>query len=60
VVDAFTSNNVMVILDNHVSAAGLCCTESDGNGLWFNENYTTEDFISSWELLVDMFKGLLS
>ena len=29
----------MVILDNHVSRADWCCSETDGNGFWYNADY---------------------
>jgi endoglucanase len=34
VISALGAQGVMVILDNHVSKASWCCSESDGNG-WF-------------------------
>src|SRR5580704_15165033 len=36
VVDALAKAHIMVILDNHMSRADWCCSEKDGNGLWFN------------------------
>ncbi|KAL1956437.1 hypothetical protein VTO42DRAFT_7324 [Malbranchea cinnamomea] len=34
VVDALAAENVLVILDNHVSRASWCCSMTDGNGWW--------------------------
>lgn len=34
VIDELAANNVMVVLDNHVSHASWCCGGSDGNGWW--------------------------
>ncbi|KAI0707380.1 glycosyl hydrolase family 5 protein/cellulase [Earliella scabrosa] len=34
VIDELKAKNVMVVLDNHNSRAGWCCTGSDGNGWW--------------------------
>ena len=34
VIDELTANNLMIILDNHMSDANWCCSNSDGNGLW--------------------------
>ncbi|PGH28091.1 hypothetical protein AJ80_00349 [Polytolypa hystricis UAMH7299] len=34
VADALAAQNVLVILDNHVSRASWCCGNSDGNGWW--------------------------
>ena len=33
-IDELKAKNVMVVLDNHNSRAGWCCTGSDGNGWW--------------------------
>ncbi|KAI0793751.1 glycosyl hydrolase family 5 protein/cellulase [Fomes fomentarius] len=34
VIDELRNKNVMVVLDNHISHAGWCCSGSDGNGWW--------------------------
>ena len=34
VVNALGEKNVMVILDNHVSTPGWCCSNDDGNGFF--------------------------
>lgn len=38
-------NNIMVILDNHISKPGWCCSNSDGNG-FFGDKYFDPDL---WE-----------
>ena len=43
-VESLTKAGVAVILNNHISDAMWCCGEWDGNGLWYNENYTTEQW----------------
>jgi endoglucanase len=35
----------MVILNNHIGDAIWCCNLDDGNGLWYNKNYTTQDWL---------------
>lgn len=42
------------------SDGGWCCLPSDGNGLWFNRNYTEEVFFRHWELMVDRHKVFYS
>jgi len=34
VIEELRNRGIMVILDNHVSKAGWCCGNSDGNGWW--------------------------
>jgi len=29
----------MVILNNHTSKSQWCCSNNDGDGLWFNNEY---------------------
>lgn len=48
-IDALTDNNVMVILVNHVSKAGSCCTTTDGNGMWFNPEYPASKYFEAIE-----------
>lgn len=36
------NNNVMVILDNHISKPGWCCSNFDGNG-FFGDQYFNPD-----------------
>jgi len=40
-IKALTDANQMIILNNHISDAGWCCSPNDGNGLWHNPNYPT-------------------
>jgi endoglucanase len=49
VVDTLASNHLMVILDNHVSDAIWCCSNSDGNGLWYNGTYPETSWINDWQ-----------
>jgi endoglucanase len=36
VVDALGRYGLLVVLDNHVTRPGWCCSDSDGNGLWWS------------------------
>ncbi|TMW88565.1 hypothetical protein EJD97_018388 [Solanum chilense] len=42
VVSGLGNNNVMVILDNHISKPGWCCSNFDGNG-FFGDQYFNPD-----------------
>ncbi len=52
VIDALASAHIMVILDNHVSRADWCCSETDGNGLWYNAEYPETKWLADWETIV--------
>lgn len=41
-IKSLTERGVMVILNNHISDAMWCCDPSDGNGAWYNKNYTEQ------------------
>ena len=43
----------MVILNNHISDAMWCCNTDDGNGLWYNKNYSEDKF---FDALIDLTK----
>lgn len=36
VVAALANEGLLIILDNHMSNANWCCSDTDGNGLWYN------------------------
>lgn len=52
VIAALGHAHLMVILDNHVSRADWCCTETDGNGLWYNDEYPEEKWLADWQTIV--------
>ena len=39
-VESLTNAGVAVVLNNHISDAKWCCGNLDGNGIWFNDNYS--------------------
>ena len=55
-VKALTDNGVMVILNNHVSNAIWCCSTSDGNGLWYNPDYSERKWVSILEQMTTRYK----
>ncbi|KAI3641999.1 hypothetical protein MP228_011554 [Amoeboaphelidium protococcarum] len=55
VIEDLASEQVMVILDNHVSDPTWCCDPRDANGLWFNERYSAEDFERAWVLMAQRY-----
>ena len=57
VIDILTNKyRIMIILDNHVSQAGWCCSNNDGNGLWYTNQYSTSDWIRLWKVIVTRYK----
>jgi len=52
VIVALARSHIMVILDNHVSRADWCCSETDGNGLWFNGEYPEAKWLADWQTMV--------
>jgi endoglucanase len=57
VIQALSSEGLMVILDNHVSRADWCCGDKDGNGLWYNREYPESHWIADWQMLVQRYKA---
>jgi endoglucanase len=56
VIAALAQAHVMVILDNHVSRADWCCSETDGNGLWYNAEYPEMKWLDDWRTIVRRYR----
>lgn len=56
VIDALAQAHIMVVLDNHVSRADWCCTETDGNGLWYNAEYPESKWLADWQTIMRRYK----
>mmetsp|Transcript_65718 Transcript_65718/g.137377 ORF Transcript_65718/g.137377 Transcript_65718/m.137377 type:complete len:630 (+) Transcript_65718:81-1970(+) len=50
---ALDDEGVMVWLDMHMLDSDWCCNQNDGNGLWFNDNFSEDDYRQA---LVDLAK----
>lgn len=59
VIRDLASEQIMVVLDNHMSDAGWCCDPRDQNGLWFNERWSVEQYESAWVLMASRYKDQL-
>ncbi|GAA0151030.1 hypothetical protein LIER_09838 [Lithospermum erythrorhizon] len=57
VVDELGKNNVMVILDNHVSKPGWCCNKYDGNGFFGDQFFDPQEWIQGWKTAATRYKG---
>jgi endoglucanase len=56
VIAALARAHIMVVLDNHVSRADWCCNESDGNGLWYTDEYPEAKWLSDWQAMVRRYR----
>jgi endoglucanase len=48
-VRALTDEGLIVIPNCHLLTYGWCCSDTDGNGLWFNETWPAGKFMSTWQ-----------
>jgi endoglucanase len=55
VIAALAHQGLLVILDNHGSAADWCCAEDDGNGLWHTQAYPETSWIADWKGIVERY-----
>lgn len=55
VVAALSNAGIMVILDNHMSNAGWCCSTSDNNELWYNASYPQANWIADWQAMAQRY-----
>jgi len=56
VIGALARAHIMVILDNHVSRADWCCSETDGNGLWYNAEYPEANWLADWRTIARRYR----
>ncbi|RRT68253.1 hypothetical protein B296_00015671 [Ensete ventricosum] len=57
VVSNLADNNIMVILDNHISKPGWCCSNFDGNGFFGDKYLDAEEWIKGLRKMAAMFDG---
>jgi endoglucanase len=57
VVAALARQGLLVILDNHLSAAGWCCSDTDGNGLWYTTDYPESAWLADWAALARRYRS---
>ena len=51
VIEDLAAQQIMVVLDNHMSDAGWCCDPRDENGLWLNDRYPYHMYTHAWEIM---------
>jgi endoglucanase len=52
VIDALAFEGIVVILDDHTSDANWCCSDTDGDGLWYTPKYPEASWIADWRAIV--------
>lgn len=56
VIAALGRAHLMVILDNHMSRADWCCSDTDGNGLWYNAEYPEAKWLEDWRAMARRYR----
>jgi endoglucanase len=56
VISALARAHIMVILDNHMSRADWCCSETDDNGLWYNREYPEKNWLADWKAIATRYR----
>ncbi|XP_043723236.1 glycosyl hydrolase 5 family protein-like [Telopea speciosissima] len=57
VVSKLGENNVMVVLDNHLSKPGWCCSNWDGNGFFGDRYFNPKIWLKGLTAIATMFNG---
>ncbi|XP_060208312.1 glycosyl hydrolase 5 family protein-like [Lycium barbarum] len=58
VVASLGNNNVMVILDNHISKPGWCCSNFDGNGFFGDQYFNPDLWVQGLTKVATTFKNV--
>ncbi|KAF8040739.1 hypothetical protein BT93_B2845 [Corymbia citriodora subsp. variegata] len=58
VVSSLGDNGVMVILDNHLSKPGWCCSYNDGNGFFGDQYFDPDLWINGLTRMATLFNGV--
>jgi endoglucanase len=56
VIAALARAHILVVLDNHMSNADWCCSETDNNGLWYNQQYPETSWLADWQAIVRRYR----
>ncbi|CAJ1449668.1 unnamed protein product [Effrenium voratum] len=55
-VQALTDAGLVVILNNHVSHRGWCCSADDGEGLWYTKTFTEAQWLAHLGMLTRRYR----
>lgn len=54
VVKGIAAKNLMIVLDNHMSSPGWCCSDDDGNGFWEDRFFDPEEWLRGLQIVADL------
>lgn len=54
-VEKITAAGLMVIPNKHIIYPGWCCSLSDSQGLWWNANWTNDQYRACWQAVAQAF-----
>lgn len=54
-VTSLTAAGLAVIPNQHLLFPGWCCSQADGNGLWYNGSWPASTFAACWQLVANAF-----
>ncbi|KAK3029824.1 hypothetical protein RJ639_038258 [Escallonia herrerae] len=57
VIDELGAQNVMVVLDNHVSLPQWCCGNEDGNGFFGDKYFDPKEWVQGLTMVAKRYKG---
>ncbi len=57
VITALARVHILIILDNHMSDADWCCSETDHNGLWYNREYPETSWLADWKAITRRYRN---
>jgi endoglucanase len=57
VIAALARQGLLVVLDNHLSTAGWCCSETDGNGLWYTADFPESAWLADWAAMARRYRS---
>ncbi|XP_048135911.1 glycosyl hydrolase 5 family protein-like [Rhodamnia argentea] len=57
VMTILSNNKVMVILDNHITTPGWCCSDNDGNGFFGDKYFNPQVWIQGLQKMATMATG---
>ncbi|KAK6947853.1 Glycoside hydrolase, family 5 [Dillenia turbinata] len=58
VVNELGANDLMVVLDNHVSRPMWCCRSNDGNGFFGDQHFSSEEWLQGLTEVAERFNGV--
>ncbi|XP_073049241.1 glycosyl hydrolase 5 family protein-like [Primulina eburnea] len=57
VVDELGRNDLILVVDNHISEPNWCCNGGDGNGFFGDANFDPSEWLQGLEAVATMYKG---